>query len=46
MSQIPVMDFDLYPPFEGFPKKGIKFFKQLKQNNNRKWFEKHKEERP
>jgi uncharacterized protein (TIGR02453 family) len=44
MSQIPRMDFDLYPPFEGFPKEGIKFFKQLKHNNNREWFEKHKEE--
>ena len=44
MSQIPAMDFDLYPPFEGFPKKGIKFLKQLKQNNKRKWLEKHKEE--
>jgi uncharacterized protein (TIGR02453 family) len=44
MSKMPAMDFDLYPPFEGFPKEGIKFFKQLKQNNNREWFEKHKEE--
>jgi uncharacterized protein (TIGR02453 family) len=38
------MDFDLFPHFEGFPKEGIKFFKRLKQNNNREWFEKHKEE--
>ncbi len=38
------MDFDLYPPFEGFPKQGIFFFKMLKRNNNREWFEKHKEE--
>lgn len=38
------MDFDLYPPFEGFPKGCIKFLKQLKRNNNREWFEKHKEE--
>jgi uncharacterized protein (TIGR02453 family) len=44
MSQIPAMDIDFCPPFEGFPKEGIKFFKQLKRNNNRKWFEKHKEE--
>jgi hypothetical protein len=33
MSQIPAMDFDLYPPFEGFPKEGIKFLKLLKRNN-------------
>ena len=44
MSQIPAIDFDFYPPFEGFHKEGIKFFKQLKHNNNREWFEKHKEE--
>ncbi len=44
MSKIPLMDLDLYPPFEGFPKECIKFLKQLKQNNNREWFEKHKEE--
>ncbi|MCX6123067.1 MAG: DUF2461 domain-containing protein [Ignavibacteriales bacterium] len=44
MSKIPIMDFDLYPPFEGFPKECINFLKQLKRNNNREWFEKHKEE--
>jgi uncharacterized protein (TIGR02453 family) len=44
MFQIPAMDFDLYPPFEEFPKQGIKFLKLLKRNNNRKWFEKHKDE--
>lgn len=44
MSQPPVMDFDLYPPFQGFPKEGINFFKKLKRNNNRDWFEKHKSE--
>jgi uncharacterized protein (TIGR02453 family) len=44
MYQITAMDFDLYPPFHGFPKEGINFFKQLKRNNNREWFEKHKEE--
>jgi uncharacterized protein (TIGR02453 family) len=44
MSQIPAMDFDLYPPFEGFSREGIKFFRQLKRNNNREWFEKHKDE--
>ena len=44
MSRVPTMDFDLYPPFEGFPKEGIKFFRQLKRNNNRVWFEKHRDE--
>jgi uncharacterized protein (TIGR02453 family) len=44
VSKIPIMDFDLYPPFEGFPKECISFLKQLKRNNNREWFEKHKEE--
>lgn len=38
------MDFDMYPPFKGFPRESMIFFKQLKRNNNRKWFEKHKEE--
>lgn len=44
MPNAPLMDFDLYPPFEGFPKECIYFLKQLKRNNNREWFEKHKEE--
>ncbi len=43
MSTIPIMDFDLYPPFEGFPKECISFLKQLKRHNTREWFEKHKE---
>jgi uncharacterized protein (TIGR02453 family) len=37
-------DIDFYPPFEGFPSEGIDFLKQLKRNNNRPWFEKHREE--
>jgi len=44
MIKIPTMDFDVYPPFMGFPKEGIRFFKHLKRNNKREWFEKHKEE--
>jgi uncharacterized protein (TIGR02453 family) len=44
VSKIPFMDIDLYPPFEGFPKECIGFLKQLKRNNNREWFEKHREE--
>lgn len=35
-------DFDLYPPFDGFPDEGIRFLKRLKRNNNRNWFEKNK----
>jgi len=41
---VPISDFDLYPPFEGFPREGIQFLKRLKRNNNRSWFEKHKGE--
>jgi len=37
-------DVDFYPPFEGFPAEGIAFLKKLKRNNNRPWFEKHKDE--
>ena len=35
---------EFYPPFDGFPREGIEFMKRLKRNNNRQWFEKHKEE--
>ena len=38
-----MMDAELYPPFEGFPRSCITFFKQLKRNNNREWFEKHRD---
>lgn len=37
-------DMEFYPPFEGFPTEGIAFLKKLKKNNNRPWFEKHKNE--
>ena len=37
-------DIELFPPFTGFPEEGIKFLKQLKKNNNREWFNKHKPE--
>ncbi len=40
----PLSDLEFYPPFEGFPKEGISFLKSLKRNNNRQWFEKHKDE--
>ena len=40
---IPI-DEDFYPPFNGFPKSGIDFLRKLKKNNNRDWFQKHKDE--
>lgn len=43
-KNVPLSDLEFYPPFEGFPKEGIDFLKKLKRNNNRPWFEKHKEE--
>lgn len=44
MSAKPMFDVEMYPPFEGFPRQGIQFFKKLKRNNNRSWFEKHKDD--
>lgn len=38
------IDLDFYPPFDGFPKKGLAFLAQLRKNNRRDWFEKHKHE--
>ncbi len=40
----PFIDFDFYPPFQGFPKEGISFLRRLKRNNNRSWFADHKGE--
>ena len=37
-------ELNFYPPFEGFPKKGMEFLKRLKKNNRREWFAKHKDE--
>ncbi len=42
MKRPPLPDIDIFPPFAGFPKEGITFLKQLKKNNNRDWFNKHK----
>jgi len=36
------LDDVVYPPFEGFPKEGFKFLRDLKKHNNREWFNKHK----
>ena len=44
MKMLHAIDFESYPPFEGFPSQAIAFFKRLKRNNNRVWFEKHKHE--
>ncbi|HWP81808.1 MAG TPA: DUF2461 domain-containing protein [Bacteroidota bacterium] len=41
---LPDFDVEFFPPFEGFPKEGIRFLKRLKRNNNRPWFAKHKHE--
>ncbi|MGE5316261.1 MAG: DUF2461 domain-containing protein [Acidobacteriota bacterium] len=40
----PMIEEDFYPPFDGFPETMIPFFKKLKKNNNREWFQKHKQE--
>lgn len=44
MKQLPIIDLLVLPPFVGFPREGITFFKQLKKNNNREWFTNHKTE--
>jgi uncharacterized protein (TIGR02453 family) len=43
-SNVPISDIEFYPPFDGFPAEGIRFLRQLKRNNNRPWFEKHKDD--
>ncbi len=43
-KEAPLSDLEFYPPFGGIPRDGISFMKRLKRNNNRPWFEKHKEE--
>lgn len=40
----PLDEIQIFPPFEGFPKEGVTFLKQLKKNNNREWFAIHKQE--
>jgi uncharacterized protein (TIGR02453 family) len=44
MSKTIPLEENFFPPFEGFPKQGIEFLKRLKKNNNRPWFQAHKEE--
>ena len=43
-KEAPLSDLEFFPPFGGFQREGIDFMKRLKRNNNRPWFEKHKEE--
>ena len=43
MAKTIPLDEDFYPPFEGFPKEGIDFLRKLKKNNNRTWFQAHKD---
>jgi len=44
MSALPAVGEFLFPPFEGFPKEGLAFLRKLKKNNNRPWFQKHKQD--
>ncbi|MBM4167839.1 MAG: DUF2461 domain-containing protein [Ignavibacteria bacterium] len=44
MTKAPFDEMEFYPPFEGFPREGIRFLQRLKMNNNREWFQKHKAE--
>jgi len=44
MKRETMLDEEIFPPFEGFPREGLKFLRQLKRNNNREWFARHKSE--
>lgn len=44
MRQSLIFDPEVYPPFDGFPREGIRFLKRLRKNNNRIWFNEHKSE--
>jgi uncharacterized protein (TIGR02453 family) len=44
MSSSLPLEEDFFPPFAGFPKAGIEFLAKLKKNNNRPWFQSHKDE--
>lgn len=43
MTPHPLEDL-LYPPFSGFPPEALSFLRRLKRNNNRPWFQKHKDD--
>lgn len=42
MKKVELPDMELFPPFDGFPKKGIRFLLDLRKNNTREWFSRHK----
>ena len=44
MIKNPLDEINIFPPFDGYPKEGLTFLRQLKKNNNREWFAKHKQE--
>ncbi len=44
MSALHPLDDVVYPPFRGFPREGLAFLRRLKRNNNRRWFQSHREE--
>ena len=44
MAKNPLAVQEDFPPFGGFPRQGMAFLARLKRNNNRPWFQKHKEE--
>ncbi len=45
MVTVPLLPEEaMFPPFDGFPREGIAFLKRLKKNNNRPWFQRHKQE--
>lgn len=44
MKNYSPLDLEIYPPFEGFPREGMRFLRRLKKNNNRPWFNAHKAE--
>ena len=44
MRPVLAVDDVLFPPFGGFPKEGLAFLRKLKKNNNRPWFQAHKQD--
>ncbi len=38
------VDIEMLPPFAGVPKEGVAFLRDLKKNNDRDWFQAHKQE--
>lgn len=41
-KRVPI-DEEMFPPFQGFPKECLAFLRALKRNNNRPWFQAHKD---